>query len=286
MIHQSRAALGRPSFIEVEKNVSLHITDLGEGSPIVLIHGLPFSNAMFEYQYQYLSKAGYRVIGISLRGFGLSDKPYGTYNYDVFADDIKTVFETLEIEDAVLGGFSMGAAAAIRYTIRYNAAHISKLALFSAAIPFLAEKPSFLKLHADELVRLNNSDRPAFLKMLSQLLIDGNPFISSNVNQWFSNIHLQISSYAMEQCLILLRDADLYSDLKKINVYTAIFHGMRDRICPFDLSERLYSAIPRSYFVPFENSGHMLVLEEMEKFNSTFLKFLRFANVRQAQLIN
>ena len=51
----TRAALGRYSFIEVEKNVRLHISDLGEGDPIVLIHGLPFSNAMFEYQFQYFN---------------------------------------------------------------------------------------------------------------------------------------------------------------------------------------------------------------------------------------
>ena len=47
------ASAGRLEFIEVEPNVKLHVTDLGEGQPIVLIHGWPLNDAMYEYQYQY-----------------------------------------------------------------------------------------------------------------------------------------------------------------------------------------------------------------------------------------
>src|SRR5687767_9267348 len=128
-----RAALGRSEFIEVEKNVRLHVTDVGEGTPVVLIHGWPLSDAMFEYQYATLTKNNNRAIGITLRGFGQSDKPYGKYDYDVFAEDIKVVLEELQINNAVMGGFSFGGATVIRFAARYNNAHISKLALFGAA---------------------------------------------------------------------------------------------------------------------------------------------------------
>src|SRR5688500_15379725 len=109
------ASPGREEYIEVEKNVKLHVTDLGEGQTVVLIHGWPLSDAMYEYQYQDLVQKGYRVVGISLRGFGKSDKPYGKYNYDVYADDIKVVLDELDIKDATLGGFSMGGAISIHY---------------------------------------------------------------------------------------------------------------------------------------------------------------------------
>ena len=52
------ASTGRAEFIEVEKGVKLHITDIGEGQPIVLIHGWPLSDAMYEYQYAALPKKG------------------------------------------------------------------------------------------------------------------------------------------------------------------------------------------------------------------------------------
>ncbi|HEY5590946.1 MAG TPA: hypothetical protein VIK55_07995, partial [Paludibacter sp.] len=73
----------RAEYLEVEPNVRLHITDAGEGKPIILIHGWPLSDEMYEYQYNDLINAGFRAIGITLRGFGKSDKPYGAYNYDV-----------------------------------------------------------------------------------------------------------------------------------------------------------------------------------------------------------
>ena len=101
------ASAGRLEYIEVEKNVRLHVTDLGEGQPIVLIHGWPLSDEMYEYQYQYLSRKGFRVIGITLRGFGKSDKPYGRYDFDVFSDDIKVVLEKLKRHIWTLGLFNV-----------------------------------------------------------------------------------------------------------------------------------------------------------------------------------
>src|SRR6187549_1255491 len=135
--------LRRKEYIEVEPNVKLHVTDLGEGKPVVLIHGWPLSDAMYEYQYAALTQKGFRVIGITLRGFGLSDKPAGKYDYDVFADDIKVILDKLKIEGATIGGFSMGGATVIHYAAKYNAAHISKLALFGAAAPIWTKRADF-----------------------------------------------------------------------------------------------------------------------------------------------
>jgi non-heme chloroperoxidase len=58
----------RAEYIETEPIVRLHITDLGEGRPVVLIHGWPLSDEMYEYQYNDLINAGFRAIGITLRG--------------------------------------------------------------------------------------------------------------------------------------------------------------------------------------------------------------------------
>ena len=91
--------LARAEYIEVETNVRLHITDAGKGRPIVLIHGWPLSDEMYEYQYNDLINKNFRIIGITLRGFGKSDKPYGEYNYDVHAMDIKKVLSKLDIKD-------------------------------------------------------------------------------------------------------------------------------------------------------------------------------------------
>ena len=42
------ASFGREEYITVAENVRLHVTELGEGKPVVLIHGWPLSDAMYE----------------------------------------------------------------------------------------------------------------------------------------------------------------------------------------------------------------------------------------------
>ena len=95
---KEKAGSTREEFIKVEPKVYLHVTDAGEGRPIVLIHGWPLSDEMYEYQYNDLINKKFRVIGITLRGFGQSSKPYGLYDYDVHSRDIKKVLDHLDIK--------------------------------------------------------------------------------------------------------------------------------------------------------------------------------------------
>lgn len=268
----------RKEFIKVAENVKLHVTDLGEGSPVVFIHGWPLSDTMYEYQYQFLIKQGYRVIGITLRGFGQSSKPYGRYDYDIFADDIHTVLKALKVQDAVLCGFSMGGAAVVRYVARHGGERIKKLALFGAAVPRWSKAEDFPvgsdQGQINELIALNNSNRPRLLQVFASIFAATENALPAELAQWLGGINLQASSYAMEQCLILLRDADLRQDLASMHLPTAIFHGKQDKICPFELAMIMKIGLPDARVVVFENSGHALFLEELDKFNEELLRFI------------
>ena len=275
----TRAAFGRSEFIEVEKNVRLHVTDLGEGSPVVLIHGWPLSNAMYEYQYSALIKNGFRAIGITLRGFGQSDKPYGRYDYDVFATDIKAVLEELRVDNAVLGGFSFGAATVIRFVSKYNNEHISKLALFGAAAPCEVRKDDFpygLPIEIlNNLIELNSVNRPQLIEEFGKLFAASETALPKNISDWLARIQFQSSQYAMEQGLHMIRDSDVRADLKKVTIPTSIFHGKLDKLCPFELAEQLHKGIVNSKLIAFENSGHALFLEERQKFNDELIEFIK-----------
>ena len=278
-----RAALGRPEFIEVEKNVRLHVSDLGEGNPVVFIHGWPLSDEMYEYQYAALIKNGYRAIGITLRGFGQSDKPYGKYDYDVFAADIKAVLEELKIDNAVLCGFSFGGATVIRFASKYNNEHISKLALFGAAAPCEVRRENFpygLPIEVlNNLIELNSSNRPQLIIEFGKLFAASETALPPGISDWLARIQFQSSHYAMEQGLYMIRDSDLRADLEKIIIPTAIFHGKLDKLCPFELAEQLHIGIANSKLIVFENSGHALFLEECTKFNDELVKFIK-SNVK------
>jgi len=267
----------RAEYIKVAPNVRLHITDAGEGRPIVLIPGWPLSDEMYEYQYNDLINKNFRVIGITLRGFGKSDKPYGAYDYDVHAADIKKVLKKLDIKDAVLAGFSMGGAIAIRYMANYKEARISKLILCGAAAPMWTQRGDFPynlpQSAVDDLIALNNQDRPKLLANFAKIFSATETALNKGIGGWLNGIGLSASSYATAQCLIALRDTDLRNDLAKITVPTMILHGMKDKICSFDLAGQMRAGISDAHLVAFENSGHSLFLEETQKFNAELIKF-------------
>jgi non-heme chloroperoxidase len=273
------SGIARAEYIEVEPNVRLHVTDAGEGRPIVLIPGWPLSDEMYEYQYNDLINKNFRVIGITLRGFGKSDKPYGNYNYNVHASDIKKVLDKLDIKDAVLGGFSMGGAIAIRYASVDDGTRISKLALFGAAAPIWTQRKDFPfnlpKSAVDDLIELNYKDRPKLLSNFAKIFSATETSLNEGIGSWLNGICLRASSYATAQCLIALRDTDLRNDLVKIKIPTVIMHGRKDKICSFDLAEQMKAGISNSHIVAFEDSGHSLFLEETQKFNTELIKFAR-----------
>ena len=277
ILSEATPGIARAEYIEVEPNVRLHVTDGGEGRPIVLIPGWPLSDEMYEYQYNDLMNHNFRIIGITLRGFGKSDKPMGAYDYDVHASDIRRVLNMLDIKDAVLGGFSMGGAIAIRCAAEDNGARVSRLALFGAAAPIWTQRKDFPynlpKSAVDELIQLNYRDRPKLLSDFAKIFSAAETSLNEGIGSWLNGICLSASSHATAQCLIALRDTDMRPDLAKITIPTVIMHGRKDKICSFDLAEQMKADISDSHIVAFENSGHSLFLEETHKFNAELIKF-------------
>lgn len=177
-------------YLEVEPGVKVFVQDWGTGKPIVFIHGWPLSHEMFEYQFTQLTQQGYRCIGIDLRGYGKSDKPWGNYSFDVMADDVKQVLEALEMHDIILVRFSMGGAIALRYMGRHAGARVAKLVLLGAATPCLTKKPDFPQgLDAaiyDDFIRACYTDRAKMNAEFDQATFH-NP-LSPELSSWFSTL--------------------------------------------------------------------------------------------------
>lgn len=274
---KTHAGKSRAEYIKVEANVNLHITDAGEGKPIVLIHGWPLSDEMYEYQYNDLVNKNFRVIGITLRGFGKSDKPHGAYNYNVQALDIKRVLDKLAIKDAMLVGFSMGGSIVVRFVSAYNEGHATKLVLAGAAVPIWTQREDFPynlpQSAVDDLISQNYEDRPKLLADFAKMFSATETSLNEGIGSWLNGICLSASSHATAECLIALRDTDLRPDMAKITIPTLILHGKKDKICSFDLAEQMKAGISDSKLVAFEKSGHSLFLEETKKFNKELIKF-------------
>ena len=94
--------------------VEIAYAQVGEGDPILLIHGFA-SSAQINWRdtgwVKTLTGAGYRVITIDNRGHGASDKLYdpAQYTATLMAEDARRLLDHLEIERAHVMGYSMGA---------------------------------------------------------------------------------------------------------------------------------------------------------------------------------
>lgn len=264
-------------YIQVAPDIKIFVQDGGNGKPIVFIHGWPYSHAMFEYQYLPLLKHGYRCIGVDLRGYGQSDKPYGEYNFDVFADDVYQVLDVLALQDVTLVGFSMGGAVAVRYMGKHLGARVAKVALLAAATPCLTQKADFPQ-------GLNRAVYDSFLSAIeadrAQLLVGFGEAtfhkpISSALANWFTTLGMQASAHATAMSVVALRDADLRADLEKITVPTVIMHGVHDKVAPLSITAAInHARIKGSQLIQFENSGHGLFLDEKEKLNQELRHFI------------
>ncbi|WP_270087698.1 alpha/beta fold hydrolase [Sphingobacterium sp. SYP-B4668] len=269
-----------PLGIEVAPGVSIDYSDTGSGLPILLIHGWPLNKQMFEYQAQYLNKQGYRVITVSLRGFGKSSKPYGNYNYDQFAEDLHLVIESLGLQNIVLGGFSMGAAVAIKYIAKYGDSNIYKLWMIGAAVPLYTKRDDYTYAgptvqDVDALLVQLNRNRPSVIQSVGLALGAKDSLIIKEYLSWIFSMGIEASLYATEQSLIALRDTDLRDEIAKVQIPVTIFHGKKDQICPYLLAEQMQQTFSKSTLIPFENSGHALLWEEMDRFHEELLISLK-----------
>lgn len=269
-------------FVKVDDNTSVYVEDTGSGKPVLFVHGWPLSSKMFEYQFMKLQKNGYRCIGVDLRGFGKSDKPWGEYNYDVFAADIKKVLTSLNLKKVTLVGFSMGGAIVMRHVAKYRAQDIDKVVFMGAAAPCWTKRADFPhnleKSAVDALIAQAYNDRPKLLSDFGKIFFSKEEgTVSKEIAKWLHSINLEASPYATLKCIEELRDADLRKDMQTINelkIPVAIFHGTQDKICSFDLAKIMNDGIAGSKLVRFEKSGHGLNIEEMEKTNEELMKFI------------
>ena len=254
--------------INVGSDVRLAVMDLNpRGARTVLfVHGWPLSHKIFEYQYNVLPKYDIRCIGVDLRGYGSSDKPWRGYSYDRLADDLREVIRRMELKKTILCGFSMGGAISARYMARHGGEGVGKLVLMGAACPV------FPPQGVDALINQAYYDRPAMCEEFGRKCFHNPP--SAPFMRWFSDIAFGAAGWATIRGLTSLRDENLTDDLARIHVPTAIFHGVHDQICPFTMAEQMNKLIRGSALLPFMGSGHCLFYEEKERCNQLLLEFM------------
>lgn len=265
-------------YVKSSDNTSLAVEDINPHcqKTIVLVHGWPICQDMYEYQKDVLNDRQYRIISYDIRGLGVSQVTGTGYDYDQLATDLHCILGTLNVYDVVLVGFSMGGAICTRYMSKFNNERVNKLVLVGAAAPSFTRtehNPEGKSMAAvNDLIKQCYANRPKLIHDFGAdvfALNHGNEFMN-----WFVSICLKGSGIGTIQTAISLRDEDVYTDLFKINVQTLIMHGALDKICPFSFAIIMHECIKDSYLCKFEYSGHGIFYDELERFNRVLIDFI------------
>ncbi len=267
-------------YVKAESDVYIYVEDINPsgGKTLLFLHGWPADHKLFEYQYSLLPQMGYRCIGIDLRGFGQSSKPWGGYNYNRMSDDVRAVIDALELDQIMLCGHSTGGAIAVRYMARHEGYGVARLGLFAAAAPSLIQRPYFpygLPAQAVlEIIQDTSQNRPEMLRKFGNMIFHN--FVTPNISQWILSMGMEAANWATSAVAnTWLGEEQLFEDLDKIQVPTLILHGYDDKVCLFPLAQAQAQQIPNATLVPLEACGHFLFYDQREKFNEDLAQFLQ-----------
>lgn len=120
--------------------IDMAVYELGDGPPVILVHGFPELAFSWRFQLPALAAAGYRAIAPDMRGYGGTDKPQHVTDYTIqkLIGDITGLLDKLQIEKAVIVGHDWGALVGWQMTLLAPERMAGYIAL---NIPFLKRPP-------------------------------------------------------------------------------------------------------------------------------------------------
>lgn len=270
------------AFIEVKDGTKLHVKDMGEGRPVILIHGWPLTGDMFEYQTVALLEAGFRVITYDRRGFGQSGHPASGYNYDTFADDLAAVIDGLELQSVSLVGFSMGGGEIARYLSRHGASKVSKAVLVASVAGYLLKdesNPDGVDVSVFEGMKKDiRKDRFDFLQSFAKTFY-GVGFVTSPVSQgvldWSFVLGVMASPKATIDCVDAFGKTDFRPDFAAFTIPTLVIHGTGDKTVPIDPTGRVAAnGIAGAKLIEYDGEPHGLFATVPDRLNQDLIEFL------------
>lgn len=260
-----------------DSGARLWYEDRGAGTPIIFIHGWCMSSAVWRLQSEGLLDT-FRVITIDLPGHGRSSLGYGGFQIKGCAGDIAGLFQSLNLQYALLAGWSLGSLIALESFMLLRD-RLSGLVLIGGT-PRFTQGGGFpyglSRIEVDGMIRKVQRSLPRALEgFTARMFASGEldtPSLAATVRELLSSVPLPTTDAAL-QALEALLESDLRDRLDLIDLPTLIMNGDRDVICLPQASGFLAQGISGAQRIEFAGCGHAPFLTQSARFNACLDEF-------------
>lgn len=253
--------------------VSIAYRDRGRGAAVVFVHGHPFDQSMWDAQVEALSWK-YRVITLDLRGYGASEVPEAdATTLETMATDVRALLDNLQVRRAVVVGLSMGGQVAMAFAEMFPArlAGLVLAATFAEAETLdgvVARRAMAERFEREGSVLPGGEMVP---KLLAAASVKRDPALAVKVFTMIAHAPAAGAAAALRGRALR---KDYIATLRGVSVPALIVVGTEDRFSPLERALRMQEVIPGARLEVFEGVGHLLNLEDADRFNAVLHAFL------------
>jgi non-heme chloroperoxidase len=272
------------TMLSTRDGTQIYFKDWGSGPPIVFSHGWPLNADSWEAQMLHLATNGYRCIAHDRRGHGRSSQPWHGNDMDTYADDLAELMDWLDLQDAVLFGFSTGGGEVARYVGRHGTKRVAKIGLIAAVPPLMLRteaNPSGVPIEVFDGIRTASLNNRADLY---RDLASG-PFFGFNrpgaepsqgLIEAFRAQGMMAGHKNAYDCIKAFSETDFTHDLKNFDRPTLILQGDDDQIVPIDTAGRASARLVRDVtFKVYPGAPHGITETHKNQLNEDLLAFVR-----------
>lgn len=263
-----------------EVNVSgFHIgfERLGEGPPLVLLHGALSDSRSWRRQLKCLSDEN-TVVAWDCPGCGLSSDPPENFRLSDYADCLAAFIGEIGLERPHVLGLSFGSGLALEYFRRYPDAPRS-LILASAYAGWAGSlPPEVVQKRLEYGLELSEWSPEHVVEAFLPSLFSGP--VSDEVMQESVAIMSDFHPAGLREMTKAFAEADLRDVLPLIKIPTLLLYGECDQRAPLELARELNSMIPSSTLAVIPGAGHECNVEAPEVFNAEVRNFLTSIRAR------
>jgi 3-oxoadipate enol-lactonase len=250
--------------------IELFVSDSGTGRPVVLVHGLGWSHALWHRVISQLS-GRYRVIAGDTRGHGGSSKPAGPYTMRQLASDWAGVFDACNVDSCALIGLSQGGMIAMSLAAEMPE-RVAALGLLATAAHFSDD--AWKGMEERGKIAREMGTQAAAEQTAKSLFSPGFAAAHSSLVKDFVENRVAASAAALGAAMQSLRGFDVRHHLSRLRCPVLVMHGTADKVIPISSAEEIKAAIPQAELVRLDGAGHMLPVERPDDVEMGLARFL------------